>query len=247
MCLLSHNRDFANHTEDIENEMQKIATRVNSYRSILENTLPVIVMLILGSWSDIHGRKFPLLFCTGGYILMPLVVASSLWFKSWSALTSSLLSCTDKLFGGELLFQMAGLSYITDVTDISTRTVRIGIYAAAGMLGVPLGFTLGGVFSRAHLGFPVSLGIASGLGLLSFLIILFGVKNIKNDEKLAELCKLKGSNGFCEGYAPKEMLLAILHTVSRKRPNGGRWVLLLLVLVMSVLGRVTLYGEATND
>lgn len=52
--------DKTNQTHDLEKEVQKYATFVNSAKSVIESVAPAIMSAFLAVWSDTHGRK-PLL------------------------------------------------------------------------------------------------------------------------------------------------------------------------------------------
>jgi hypothetical protein len=82
-------------------------------------------------------------------------------------------------FGGQVLYEMAAYSYITDQTKSSnvSRTIRMGIFSCCNKLGSPVGMALGSLVSGMNLGYAASFSISAGIGLAGFIVVLFGVVN----------------------------------------------------------------------
>lgn len=55
-------------------DVQREASRLGMYSSIIENLPKILFVLFLGSWSDKHGRKIPLILPFIGGVLYSFVM-----------------------------------------------------------------------------------------------------------------------------------------------------------------------------
>lgn len=65
--------NLSSHTE-AQTSVQEEVTTINMYLELLTNLPAVFFVLFLGSWSDKHGRKIPMLLPSCGNLLSTLVV-----------------------------------------------------------------------------------------------------------------------------------------------------------------------------
>ena len=104
-----------------ENEsLQKMLGTAMMTRTILENALPIMLVFLVGAWSDTYGRKRPMLFVIASFILQNVLLWLSVYFDKllgvWSiAIISSLIV---SLSGNQACFMMAAFSYTSDHTKV---------------------------------------------------------------------------------------------------------------------------------
>ena len=117
-------------------------------------TIPSILTTnILGSYSDMYDRKWPLLLPPAGMTLAVLVYILMDNFESlpvWLIIVSSLIS---GLTGGFISIISGVTSYISAISSEESRTMRVGLMEAASFLSGTIGpFVGGGIFqaSQSH-------------------------------------------------------------------------------------------------
>ncbi|KAG4074975.1 hypothetical protein HA402_014554 [Bradysia odoriphaga] len=146
--------------------------------SIINYTIPIIFVILHGSWSDIYGRKMTLLLPCIGFILQALSLFLCTCIKSWDGYVVMLISTIPKcLAGSDVTFRMAAQSYISDISTNTDRTVRTGLISAAFTLGVPMGFALGGTAVKASMKSEIAFLCSAGICTLAFIQILLFVDN----------------------------------------------------------------------
>lgn len=166
-----------NYTQE-ESNIQKIVAQIRRTRAFIDYSIPILFVLIQGSWSDIHGRKLPLLLPCIGFAIQALTLAMAYFFQSWGGFTIVLMSAIPKnLSGSDVTFRMAALSHVSDTSTKQSRTLRTGLMSAALTLGVPLGFALGGATAKAAIKAEIAFLISAGICMISFLTILIFVDN----------------------------------------------------------------------
>lgn len=67
------------------------------YRTMLENAFPIVLVFLIGAWSDKYGRKLPMLFVISAFLLQNLMLILCAYFEkatgAWSvAVVSSLIA-----------------------------------------------------------------------------------------------------------------------------------------------------------
>lgn len=161
-----------------EKAVQKLIGSVMMYRTILENAFPIILVFLIGAWSDKYGRKLPLLVVIGAFLLQNVLLLGCVFLQgtgAWSvAIVSSLIA---SLSGNQACFMVAAFSYVSDNTVVEKRTMRTSITHCCIFLGVTLGLAGGGALSHSGLPFSKSFLIGIGVELVAFLYIWGMMKN----------------------------------------------------------------------
>ncbi|CAH0388966.1 unnamed protein product [Bemisia tabaci] len=150
VCDALVDRNTKNYTQQ-ETEVQQLVAAMSIWKTILQSSIPAVLIVFLGSWSDRNCRRKPLmlipvigecctviglLFCTYFFYELPMEVAG---------LCESLFPA---LTGGWMTMFMAVFSYIGDVTSVENRTLRIGVVNVFCSLGVPIGTALSGILYK---------------------------------------------------------------------------------------------------
>ncbi|XP_035702722.1 solute carrier family 46 member 3 [Folsomia candida] len=231
--------------EELEIQMQ--AATFRSYRSLLENSFPILVLLFLGAWSDLHGRKVPMLLGISSVIVQDLLMVVCALSEGIGGLTLSLIVVIPGCCTGSLkTFGMAAYSHISDTSTHSLRTVRFGLLSAASSLGVPLGFALGGRLLKAKIGFPAAFLVSATLSVVAVIIVFFRV-----DSSKPKVVKEEGSEdhgkentGASVNVLSRLVLLVkgMISVLVKRRPESGRTKLWLLLLVYICVA-VPIHGE----
>ncbi|XP_021955493.2 proton-coupled folate transporter [Folsomia candida] len=179
--IVKVNETFA----DEEVEIQKIFSQNQTYRAILDNALPLIFIMFVGPWSDHYGRKIPLLCSTLGWMTYPILTnfLSSRMYTMDPVLLMLLAGIPQCLMGSTFGLMMSANSYICDISNSYTRTVRLGILFACFNLGLPIGFSLAGQSIRRGWGYSKSYWISAVIGAVGVIIVFLRVKDVEYSER----------------------------------------------------------------
>lgn len=179
VCDALEARQTANYTYE-EQQVQQLVASMSIWKTLLQSSVPAVLIMFLGSWSDRNRRRKPcmlmpivgefltsiaLLICTYFFYQLPMEVAG---------LSEALFPA---LTGGWMTMFMAIFSYIGDVTTLETRTLRIGLVNVFCSVGIPIGTALSGVLYR-EIGFYGVFSLAASIYVFSF---TYGLLRIKED------------------------------------------------------------------
>lgn len=150
VCEALKVRDTENYTQE-EKEVQTLIATIQAWKNVVQTTIPVLLILFVGAWSDKTGRR-------KACILMPIVgefmtclgfILNTYFFYELpvevAALTESIFPA---ITGGWFTNFIGVFSYIGDITTTEDRTYRVGIVNLCMSLGYPIGSALSGVLLR---------------------------------------------------------------------------------------------------
>lgn len=103
-----------------------------------------------GSWGDKNKRRLPpLVLAAFGEFLKSLLLMICILFESVPAQATYLLQIlVPAITGGNIVVQMAAVSYLADITTAEERTHRIGVASVVNLLAYPVGYLLSGIIFR---------------------------------------------------------------------------------------------------
>ncbi|ODN04335.1 Thymic stromal cotransporter [Orchesella cincta] len=129
----------------IINDIQETSANFVLYYSLVENSLPVLLVLFLGVWSDAnHKRKPCLVLSLMGKFCRSVGLLLNAYYMAWHPLVLLFtVALPHSLGGGNAVFHMAAFSYIADSSVPRSRTWRLGVAEAFWFLGSPVGLYLG--------------------------------------------------------------------------------------------------------
>ncbi|KAK9710999.1 Major Facilitator Superfamily [Popillia japonica] len=213
-----------NYTEQIEEEVQPYANMILMVQEMITQVAPAMIVLVLGPWSDQHGRRPVLIvnmigFCLGG--IVAIIVASIESLSAWYFMGCSLLIA---LFGGVTPFLTAIICYISDITTEKNRGFRMGVFegvmAAGTLIGTVLTsyiFALGGYIT-----------IYSLATVCFFLAFFFNLFVMVESRQFAENKTVR--TNICSPKNFKDMV----HTVFKKRENGLTLAVILIMITSTI-------------
>ncbi|KAG1671495.1 Proton-coupled folate transporter [Nymphon striatum] len=123
--------------QEIQKELSQWYTIINYMQDIPS----FILSIVIGPWSDVHGRKKPMvLVLILKTITFGLTLLNALFMDipTYGLVLSMIPTC---LFGGFIF--MLCLSYISDITTPENRTRRFAILSGTSFLGFPTGILVG--------------------------------------------------------------------------------------------------------
>lgn len=155
-ALSARNSSGYNRTE--EAAVQSLVATMSAWRNVIQSVVPTIIMLFLGSWSDRHQRRKPcfLLPMSGEIITVCGLLLCTYFFYELPIEFNTFFEAVPSAFsGGWGVMFMAIFSYISGITSVETRTIRIGAVNLFCNIGITIGYALSGVLYKV-MGFLVS-------------------------------------------------------------------------------------------
>ncbi|XP_018012119.1 proton-coupled folate transporter [Hyalella azteca] len=155
--------------------VQKELSMFTFYNSIILSIVALLFILFMGAWSDVYGRKFPLVLTflcqvinAAGYLLVLMVPSMPIEIIYGASLIMS-------LGGGNPGLMSIAFSYASDISSEEDRTLKISTLNSLWYLGGPIGTALTGFVLR-HSTYHMALSIMLGLNTFGLLYIIFFIK-----------------------------------------------------------------------
>ncbi|KAK9871630.1 hypothetical protein WA026_013010 [Henosepilachna vigintioctopunctata] len=131
-----------------EEAVHQLAAQMLTMKSLMHGTIPIILMLFIGSWSDKHGKRKP---CILGPIIGELVaivclILNAVYLYEVPVILSSLAYCLPMaISGGWPCLFLGAYSYVTTVSGESDLTARIGGVNTIQNIAMVIGLGTGGI------------------------------------------------------------------------------------------------------
>lgn len=239
-CMVNHNYtaeicDNLKDYPDIKNEVQITVSKFHMWNNICAQIFPIILAMFLGSWSDKRGRKFPLLMgLTGKLIYSSMFVCNALqpsWPLEYITYTAT-LPCA--LTGADLAIFSSCFAYISDVSTLQSRTVRVTILEVCYLTSMPVGIALGSYLFNQVLNKSYHLMFTINASLLC-LAILYSFLNLKwrTTDKQKPLEELQCCTIFADFFDWKHVE-ASLKVLLKKREMHRRLFLIIFLIAMAL-------------
>ncbi|KAK6626714.1 hypothetical protein RUM44_009190 [Polyplax serrata] len=238
-------------------EVQVVVSTFHQNNDIASHLIPIVLALFIGAWSDRRGRKLLLLLGLGGKLWYSIwIVINSLqetWTLSQVIWTASLPS---GLTGADLAIFAAAFSYISDITTLKNRTLRITVLDVTYLTSMPIGVALGKLLfhylNRTYATYATYATMFSLNALLLLIALLYSFFRLdwatNPHQKPLKLCCLNVKSKFIKNdneknvrqpycfldFFDKEHLIESIKTITRKRSTHGRGYLILLILAMGL-------------
>lgn len=224
-AILSGNHQ--NYSEE-NDHIQVLISNMHSWQQPVQSFTPLLLILFLGSYSDRHRWRKPLL-------LLPVfgeligVFGCILCVKYMELLPLEVQGISQKvipsLFGGQSLLIMATTSYIADVSSLEMRTLRIGIVQIVLSVCSPTVSSFSGVLF-GEIGYIGIFSISAVLHVVSFVYALCWIRESRtegNDRKFVL------SDVFDPSHAVDTFKL-----IFKKTSENNRMYIVALITVMFI-------------
>lgn len=161
-----------------EGEVQKIISSIEAWKSIVQTALPIILVIIMGAWSDRTGnRKLCILLPIFGEFLVCIsnILSTFFFYEISIEVTMFLEAFFPAITGGWVMVYLGVFSYVSDITDAESRTFRIGLVNLCLTGGVLIGTALSGILLK-FLGYYSIFTLSGTIYLLTFTYGYFYLK-----------------------------------------------------------------------
>lgn len=178
-----------------ESEVQKIISSIEQWKSVIQTSIPLFLVIFMGAWSDRTGnRKLCILLPILGELLTCISnLISTVFFDEIPVEVSMFFEALfPALTGGWVMMYLGVFSYISDITDNESRTFRVGLVNLCMTAGIPIGTALSGILLKL-LGYY---GIFIISGTICLLIFIYAFFCLKNNTKPVNIDNEKVNNLF---------------------------------------------------
>ncbi|KAF5269816.1 hypothetical protein FQR65_LT05862 [Abscondita terminalis] len=232
-------RNTSMYTPEQENIVQKKVASMNVWKTIIQSSIPVVLLISFGAWSDKRRKRKPFMILPviGEIITVTGFLFSTYFFYEFSMeITGIIEVLPTALLGGWFTMFMAVFSYIADNSTFESRTVRIG---AANIIingSILVGMALSGVLYRM-------IGLYA---IFSIVLIMYISSLIYTTIAIKEKGQIKQTNkskyAFCLDFFNVAHIKSTFAVAFRPRKkNHRKRILISLLLLVLILGPI--YGE----
>ncbi|GJQ69727.1 hypothetical protein Trydic_g22293 [Trypoxylus dichotomus] len=218
--------------------VQQIIANMHSWQNPMQNFVPIILILFLASYSDRHKirKPFLLLPIVGEFFAITGCILSVVFMKQLPIEVQGFSQTVVPSFlGGSPTLVMAVFAYISDVSTIEMRTLRIGIVQIL-LTVCSLLSALGGYLFE-QIGYYGVLGIG---GAMYFIAFCYGVIFVKENSQRP---KYQNCNSFLRDvFDPRHAIAALRLLIE---PHKTMYKQLYLVLIVFFISALVTYGEAS--
>lgn len=219
--------------QDIKKEVQITTSTFHMWNNVAMYVVPIVLALFLGAWSDRRGRKLPLILgLIGKFIYSVMIVVNTRmtnWPVEYIIYTATIPSV---LTGADIAIFASCFAYISDITSVQDRTIRITILDATYLSTMPIGVAIGTlIYNRTAKSFTIMFAINASLLLASIVYSAFRLKSRTTDRQVSirELRWYRMPADFFD----RNHVVHSLQTFFKKRTMNRRVYLYILMIAMS--------------
>jgi len=117
-----------------------IVSEFHQWNDIAGHVVPIILAMFYGNWSDRRGRKLPLILGLTGKLIYSFMVVINSMLDTWN-LNMVVYTATlpMSILGGDVAIFSSCFAYISDITSVQQRTMRITILDFVYLSTMPSG------------------------------------------------------------------------------------------------------------
>lgn len=112
----------------------------HQWNDIAGHVVPIILAMFYGNWSDRRGRKLPLVLGLTGKLIYSFMIVINSMMDTWN-LNMVVYTATlpMSLLGGDVAIFSSCFAYMSDVSSMQQRTMRITILDVVYLSTMPTG------------------------------------------------------------------------------------------------------------
>ncbi|XP_076653091.1 putative peptidoglycan muropeptide transporter SLC46 [Halictus rubicundus] len=219
-----------NDNETIKSAVQVTVSEFHQWNNIAGHVVPIILAMFFGNWSDRRGRKLLLIMgLVGKFVYSFMIVINSL-MDTWNLNTVVYTATLPMgMLGGDVAIFGSCFAYLSDISSVKQRTMRIMLLDVVYLSTMPTGVALGS-YLYTHIvkaSYTNMFIINASLLILSIVYSLIVLKW----QTLPQQQSLLGTNLITD-FFDKEHVVAITKTLTKPRRNHGKLHLWLLLTIM---------------
>lgn len=184
ICDALTQRNKTGYSDLNEQTVQKLVASMNAYKNVIQSLIPSLLLIFLGSWCDKHKRRKPpiILPIIGETLTVIGFLVSVYYFRHLPVEFNCFMEAVPPaVTGGWFAMFMGVFSYISAVTSVETRTLRIGAVNMFSNVSLTIGIALSGIL-YSKTGFYGVFGLSLGMYVVALCYGCFGVKEVEQNE-----------------------------------------------------------------
>lgn len=224
-CIYLGTNNDSQVVQDLEKAVQRSVTDLIMTKSVVEATIPAILSLFIGPWSDKFGRKPMIIASLIGFFFTYLIicilcaVSHAYIINPWYYVLASIPIA----LGGGICTLITGMfCYTADITSEKNRAVRMGVVEAALFVGLLVGsFSSSYIYNWSNS--TVVFGLSTGSVGIALLYAVFFLEESK------EINELEESNMIRELFR-FELVKEMFAVCFKRRPNHDRAIIWMIMI-----------------
>ncbi|XP_058448236.1 proton-coupled folate transporter [Malaya genurostris] len=219
--------------QDIKKEVQITTSTFHMWNNVAMYFVPIVLALFLGAWSDRRGRKLPLILGLTGKLIYSVMIVVNTRMDNWPVeyiiYTATIPSV---LTGADIAIFASCFAYISDVTSVADRTIRILILDGTYLSTMPIGVAIGRlIYNRTAKSFTIMFAINASLLLLSILYSAIRLKS-RTTERQVSIRELPWYRMPAD-FFDRAHVVRSMETFFKQRTLNRRTFLYVLMIAMS--------------
>ncbi|XP_056639029.1 solute carrier family 46 member 3-like [Diorhabda sublineata] len=213
---------------DQNDSIQVVVSKMHMWQHVMQSIVPLLLIIFLGTYSDKYKWRRP-------FFIIPLVghlignigcMLCVLNMTTWPLEAQSVFQkVVPSICGSQVIVSMATTAYIADVSDVKSRTFRLGVTTIVINISVLLANSISGVvFTK--IGYN---GVLSVSSLMFILGIIYASLWIKEYQPTFEKNKL--AHLFMNMFDPKNAMETITVIFKTKGKSKHLYAMLLFVMI----------------
>ncbi|KAJ8732514.1 hypothetical protein PYW07_015113 [Mythimna separata] len=217
---------------EFEGEVQKIISNIESWKSVIQTSIPTLLVIFMGAWSDRTGnRKVCILMPIFGEFMVCIsnLLSTFFFYDIGVEVTMFFEAFFPAVTGGWVMVYLGVFSYISDITDEESRTFRVGLVNLCMTAGIPIGTALSGILLKV-LGYY---GIFIIAGVIYTITFSYGFFYLESNTK-----PRTDKNEKVEPVTCSDMVTLVKETgevAFKKRDTNFRKKIILTLLVVAIV------------
>lgn len=214
----------------IKTKVQMTVAEFHQWNDIAGHVVPIILAMFYGNWSDRRGRKLPLLLGLTGKLIYSFMIVINSMMDTWN-LNMIVYTATlpMSLLGADVAIFASCFAYISDVSSVQQRTMRITILDVTYLSTIPSGVALGSYVFTHLVNRPYTIMFAVNVTLL-LLSLIYSFVWLKWQTSPRQQ-PLSGANWLLDFFDMRHVATT-MRTLVKSRRNHGKLHLWLLLLAM---------------
>lgn len=238
LCDALTTRNDSGYNKTDEAAVQKLVATMNAWKNVIQSLVPSLLLLFLGSWSDRHQRRKPciispiigeILTCIGfllcTYYFNELSLEYNVFFEA----------VPPAITGGWFAMFMGVFSYISGVSSVETRTLRIGAVNLFSNVSVTIGIALSGILYK-QTGFYGVFSLSLAMYFFALAYGCFWVKEIPPKDRGQGEEHGRKINPLADFFDLKHIKETFRVAFKNGARNRKKRICTIMVLVMVIIG-----------
>ncbi|XP_015521676.2 solute carrier family 46 member 3 isoform X1 [Neodiprion lecontei] len=225
--------DNLSENDTLQTEVQVTVSTFHQWNDIASYAFPIILALFNGNWSDRRGRKAPLVIALIGKVIFSFMIVVNSVLDTWTLnMILYTASLPMALLGSDVAIFASCFSYISDVSSVTHRTIRVAILDVVYLSTMPVGISLGSFLFYKVVNQSYTIMFAIN-GTLLIVAVIYSVLRLEMRTTPQQMPIDKGTNILLD-YFDKKHVVASINTLIKPRPERRRLYLWTLLLAMAL-------------